>query len=83
MFDILVPSNLPELMAELSKRPAMRNRNWFPVGHPLAAAAGEPTGQSVSDLAAEFAYESAREEQERGKSLWLGLPLLPQLTVTR
>ena len=64
VFSIIVPSNLPELMYELSKRPNMINRNWYPVGHPHEEKHNVPVGQTIADLAAEFAYESAREAEE-------------------
>jgi len=59
VFQLLIPSNLSELMAELERRPDKSTRNWFPVDHPLAVRAGAPHGQTVADLAAEF-------EQMRG-----------------
>lgn len=58
-FDIVVASNMGEIMEELSRRPNDENKNWFPEGHPMALKHKEPHGQSVADLAAEFAL--ARE----------------------
>ncbi|OII61218.1 hypothetical protein BJP40_06740 [Streptomyces sp. CC53] len=49
------PSNADEIYQVLLKRPAPRNRNWFPAGHELALRAGCPHGQSVADLEAETA----------------------------
>lgn len=49
------PPNADEIWAELERRPVESVRNWFPSGHPLAVAAGLPHGQTVADLAAEFA----------------------------
>lgn len=59
LFQLIVPSNLSELLAELDRRPDRSTRNWFPANHPLALRAGLPHGQTVADLAAEF-------EQMRG-----------------
>lgn len=58
-FTIVMPDNIGEIMQELSRRPNMENRNWFPEGHPMAVHLNEPMGQTVADLAAEFAL--ARE----------------------
>jgi len=60
---ILVPPNLPDLMEELAKRPFEKNRNWYPDGHPHGELHGVPTGQTVSDLATEFAYYSEHPEE--------------------
>jgi hypothetical protein len=57
---VVWPDNADEIWDELERRPVRRTRNWFPAGHPWAEAAGQPTGQTVQDLADEFA-EHAQE----------------------
>lgn len=47
------PDQADEIMDALERRPAPRNRNWFPSGHTLAERAGVPTGQSVEELVEE------------------------------
>lgn len=44
------PEDADPITEELAKRPAPRNRNWFPKGHDLALRAGLPHGQSVKEL---------------------------------
>jgi hypothetical protein len=53
-FQQIAQENLLELLAELSRRPNEKNRNWYPVGHRIAEESGYPMGQSVADLAAEY-----------------------------
>ena len=43
------PGNASAIADAVAIRPA-KNRNWFPDGHPLATAAGWPTGQTVEEL---------------------------------
>lgn len=49
--------------AELAGRDE-RHRSWFPTGHPLAVATGQPHGQSVADLRA----ETRMLEQQAGRA---------------
>lgn len=49
------PGNFDEIFAELERRPVPQTRNWYPAGHPFAARHGFPCGQSVPELADEFA----------------------------
>lgn len=49
------PDDPDGLWEALQRRPAPRNRNWFPSGHVLALKAGLPHGQSVQDLIDETA----------------------------
>lgn len=53
-FTLDVPSNLSDILAELNKRPALANRNWFPEAHPIAVVANLAMAQTPADLAAEF-----------------------------
>lgn len=43
------PGNESAIDAAVANRPE-QNRNWFPEGHPLAAVAGFPAGQTVEEL---------------------------------
>jgi hypothetical protein len=43
------PGNATAIAEAVAVRPE-QNRNWFPDGHPLAVAAGWPTGQTVEAL---------------------------------
>lgn len=52
---VLWPVNAPEISLELARRPVPGTRNWFPKDHPIALASGTPHGQSVAELAEEFA----------------------------
>lgn len=56
---------LPAVMAALGERAEERRRNWFPRGHPLAVATGQPHGQSIDDLRAEHTKGVALDEQAR------------------
>lgn len=47
------PPDAAEIEAELQRRPVTSTRNWYPPGHPLAVATGNPDGQTVEDLRAE------------------------------
>lgn len=47
------PPDAAEIEAELQRRPVTSTRNWYPPGHPLAVATGNPDGQTVDDLRAE------------------------------
>ncbi|WP_326564562.1 hypothetical protein [Micromonospora peucetia] len=49
------PDDVPDLERVLWRRPEPANRNWFPLEHPFALAAGLPHGQTVADLEAESA----------------------------
>lgn len=57
-FSLVIPSNIGELMQELDRRPDKKNRNWYPVGHPVAEAHGFAQDQTVADLATEFEEEA-------------------------
>jgi hypothetical protein len=43
------PADAAAIERAVKVRPE-QNRNWFPEGHPLATAAGWPTGQTPGDL---------------------------------
>lgn len=60
-FQVRVDDKMSDLLAELRKRPAKTNRNWFPENHPLAVRGNMPHGQTVADLAAEFDMMKAEE----------------------
>lgn len=47
------PDQAQEIMDALERRPAPRNRNWYPAGHTLAQRAGLPEGQTVEELVEE------------------------------
>lgn len=49
------PANPDEIWEALLKRPAKRNRNWFPSNHTLALRSGSPHGQTVRELEDETA----------------------------
>jgi len=49
------PDNIDEIWEALNKRPAKRNRNWFPSNHTLALRSGSPHGQTVKELEDETA----------------------------
>jgi hypothetical protein len=52
------------IWAALARRPAAKNRHWFPHGHPMAAATGNPDGQTPADLDEETdAHLQAAAEQ--------------------
>ena len=53
-FALVIPSNLSDILAELNKRPALANRNWFPEAHPIAIKGSLEMNQSPTDLALEF-----------------------------
>lgn len=44
------PNNAGDIWEALSVRPAKRNRNWFPTGHPLALRSFSPHGQTPQEL---------------------------------
>lgn len=44
------PYDADAIWNELEKRPAARNRNWFPSGHDLALRSGRPHGQTIDEL---------------------------------
>lgn len=44
------PDNADEIWEALGKRPAPRNRNWFPAGHELALRSNSPHGQTPKEL---------------------------------
>lgn len=46
-------ANIVEITAVLDRRPIPHTRNWYPVGHRTAVAAGVPDGQTVEQLLAE------------------------------
>jgi hypothetical protein len=51
-------------MTALSERVEERRRNWFPEGHPVAVATGQPNGESPTDLLAEqAAYEETQVDR--------------------
>lgn len=53
----------------LNRRPAEKNRNWYPEGHWLAAITGEPAGQTPKELDAETdAHVAAAADQRAAMS---------------
>ncbi len=50
MTEVEWPANPDEIWEALGKRPAKRNRNWFPSGHTLALRSGSPHGQTIQEL---------------------------------
>jgi hypothetical protein len=55
----------------LNKRPDDKNRNWFPGGHPVAAALNAPTDQTPADLDAETEKHATIEAAQRSKQAQL------------
>ena len=55
MCEVEWPPNADEIWEVLSERPAPKNRNWYPSGHPVALRANLPHGQSVQELRDEAA----------------------------
>jgi hypothetical protein len=53
--DIIWPDDSGAIMRILALRPFPHNRNWYPAGHPVAAAAHIPAGQTIDDLITENA----------------------------
>lgn len=51
--DLDWPADLPQVVTALNERTSDKRRNWFPQGHPVAVATGQPHGQSVAELQAE------------------------------
>lgn len=49
------PADPDAIWEALEKRPAPKNRNWFPEGHELAIRARLPHGQTAAQLDAETA----------------------------
>ncbi|MER5252895.1 hypothetical protein [Streptomyces sp. NPDC002855] len=49
------PADPDGIWEALAKRPAPRNRNWFPDSHELALRCGAAHGQTVAELDAETA----------------------------
>lgn len=47
------PDDAARIWSALAERPLMRNRNWFPSGHPLALASGAAHGQCAEELLVE------------------------------
>jgi hypothetical protein len=60
-FDVVWAPGIEAATAALEQRPEERRRNWFPAGHPLAVATGQPNGETPDELIAE---QSAHEQQE-------------------
>jgi hypothetical protein len=52
-FTIVMPTNAATITAELGTRARERDRNWYPAGHERAEVAGQPTGQTVTQLRTE------------------------------
>lgn len=50
MSEVEWPEDAERIWEALLGRRLARNRNWFPVGHPLALRCGLPQGQSAKQL---------------------------------
>lgn len=71
------PTEAARMMTALADRPANRNRNWFPDGHPIAVATGQPHGQTVAELKAEAKQhaDTAADKREQVAAAIAGLGL--------
>lgn len=59
------PGNAYEITVELARRPVKFTRHWYPKDHHLAVAGQAPHGQSVKQLADEFAANDPIAAKER------------------
>lgn len=62
-FDLEWPENMAQILAALDERTAEKRKNWFPKGHPLAVATGQPHGQSARELREEAAAGEEADAQ--------------------
>ncbi|MEU7170302.1 hypothetical protein ABZ949_02275 [Micromonospora tulbaghiae] len=86
MFAVDWPDEMPQITAVLAERPEDRNRNWFPAGHPLAVATGQPHGQSVEELreeARQAAQQQTTDRMTQAAELLAGLGLELDLATGR
>lgn len=65
--DVQWDKGIPAVMSVLAERPEERRRNWFPKGHPLALATGQPHGQSIQELREEHRREVAAGDERRNQ----------------
>lgn len=61
--DLVWPNGMPAILAALAERLSDKRKNWFPPGHPVAAAGGYPSGQTPDELRAETAAGEAADAQ--------------------
>jgi hypothetical protein len=62
-----------QIVTAVSERPNEADQAWYPTGHPAAIRAGQPSGQSVTDLLTEnqevAEYRAAQEARQREELL--------------